>query len=77
MSHSVRKILESGACVVPHKLPEHLADMSTHVDWSGFLTDSILQDVDTTVALEKVREVGEVFEDIPLIFSCSHASKKS
>jgi len=65
MAHSVRKILESGQCVVPHKLPEHLADLSTHVDWSSFLTDSVLQDVDTTVALEKIRQVGEVFEDIP------------
>ncbi len=68
MAHSVRKIMESGQCVVPHKLPEHLADLSTHVDWSNFLTDSILQDVDTTVALEKIREVGEVFEDIPQDF---------
>ena len=65
MSHSVRKILESGACVVPHKLPEHLADLSTHVYWGSYLTDSILKDVDTTVTLDKVREVGEVFEDIP------------
>jgi 2-oxoglutarate dehydrogenase E1 component len=65
MSDSVRNILESGQCVVPHKLPEQLADLSTHVYWNSFLTDSILKDVDTTVSLETIREVGEVFEDIP------------
>jgi len=68
MAHSVRKILESGECVVPHKLPEHLADLSTHISWTGFLTDSILQDVDTTVALEKIREVATAFEQIPKDF---------
>ena len=68
MAHSVRRILESGQCVVPHKLPEHLADMSTHVDWNGFLTDSILQDVDTSVPLAKIREVAEVFERVPQDF---------
>jgi 2-oxoglutarate dehydrogenase E1 component len=65
MAHSVRRILESGECIVPHKLPEHLADLSTHVDWSGFVTDSILQDVDTSVPLTRIREVAEAFEQIP------------
>ncbi|MBE9559686.1 MAG: 2-oxoglutarate dehydrogenase E1 component [Proteobacteria bacterium] len=65
MAHSVRRILESGQCVVPHKLPEHLADMSTHVDWNGFITDSILTDVDTSVPLAGIREVAETFEQVP------------
>ncbi len=65
MAHSVRKILESGECVVPHKLPESEADMSTHVNWNGYLTDSILKDVDTSVSLAEVREVAEVFERLP------------
>ncbi len=65
MSHSVRSILESGECVVPHKLPEHLADPSTHVNWNVYLTDSILKDVDTSVPLSRVREVAEVFEKVP------------
>ncbi len=65
MAHSVRRILESGECVVPHKLPESKADLSTHIDWSGYLTESVLKDVDTSVSLAKVRKVAEVFERLP------------
>ena len=65
MAKSVRSILESGECVVPHKLPEHKADLSTHVSWNEFITDSILLDVDTRVPLKKLREVAKVFENIP------------
>jgi len=65
MAHSVRRILESGECVVPHKLPESKADLSTHIDWSGYLTDSVLTDVDTSVSLAKIRQVAEVFERLP------------
>jgi 2-oxoglutarate dehydrogenase E1 component len=68
MALSVRRILESGECIVPHKLPEHLADLSTHISWSKFITDSILQDVDTTVALANIREVAETFEQVPKDF---------
>lgn len=68
MAKSVRKILESGQCVVPHKLPEHLADLSTHMEWSGFICDSILQDVDTTVSLARIRQVAKVFESLPAGF---------
>ena len=68
MAHSVRKILESGTCVVPHKLPESLADQSTHVKWEKYLSDSILTDVDTTVPLPVIREVGGVFENLPANF---------
>ena len=68
MAHSVRKILESGTCVVPHKLPESLADQSTHVKWEKYLSDSILADVDTTVPLPVIREVGGVFENLPANF---------
>lgn len=65
MAHSVRKILESGECVVPHKLPESKADLSTHIDWDVYLTDSVLKDVDTSVSLAKIRQVAEVFEHLP------------
>ena len=65
MAHSVRRILESGECVVPHKLPESKADLSTHIDWNGYLTDSVLKDVDTSVSLAKIRQVAEVFERLP------------
>jgi len=65
MSHSVRKILESGECVVPHKLPEFKADLSTHVKWGKYVADSILQDVDTTVSLKILREVADAMNQVP------------
>ncbi len=65
MAHSVRKILESGECVVPHKLPASKADLSTHMDWSEYTCDSILKEIDTGAALESIREVGKTFEQIP------------
>jgi 2-oxoglutarate dehydrogenase E1 component len=68
MTRSVRKILESGACVVPHKLPAAQADLSTHVDWSGYVSDSILKDVDTGVSIKRIRKVAEVFERVPRNF---------
>ncbi|NOQ69142.1 MAG: 2-oxoglutarate dehydrogenase E1 component, partial [Gammaproteobacteria bacterium] len=68
MAFSVRSILESGECIVPHKLPQHKADMSTHVSWNEYIGDSILKDVDTTVPLSMIREVGKVFEQLPAGF---------
>ncbi len=68
MAFSVRSILESGECVVPHKLPQHKADRSTHVSWNEYIGDSILKDVDTTVPLSMIREVGKVFEQLPAGF---------
>lgn len=65
MSHSVRKILESGQCVVPHKLPEFKADLSTHIKWKKYVKDSILDDVDTTVTLKELREVANAMNQVP------------
>jgi 2-oxoglutarate dehydrogenase E1 component len=65
MSHSVRKILESGECVVPHKLPEFKADLSTHVKWSEYVADSILLDVDTTVPIKTIRKVAKAMNQVP------------
>jgi 2-oxoglutarate dehydrogenase E1 component len=65
MWHSVRKILESGECVVPHKLPEFKADLSTHVKWGQYVADSILLDVDTTVSLKTIRQVAKAMNQVP------------
>ena len=65
MAQNVRSVLESGECMVPHKLDSEMADASTLVDWKKYLTDSILDDVDTAVSLEEIRSVGEVFEHVP------------
>ena len=65
MAQGTREILESGACIVPHKLPESKADMSTHVKWQQYVTASILDDVDTTVTLQTVRNVGHAINTVP------------
>ena len=65
MAHSVRKILESGECIVPHKLPEFKADLSTHVKWGKYVADSILKDVDTTVSLKTIRKVATAMNQVP------------
>jgi 2-oxoglutarate dehydrogenase E1 component len=65
MVGSVRKILESGQCVVPHKIQQQLVDSSSRIDWKKYLTDSILHDVDTTVPLAEIRKIGEAFETLP------------
>ncbi len=65
MVGSVRKILESGQCVVPHKIQQQLVDSSSRTDWKKYLTDSILHDVDTTVPLAEIRKIGEAFETLP------------
>ena len=65
MAKSVREILESGECVVPHKLPDSKADLSTHVSWQPYITDSILADVDTTVSIERLREVAKGMNYVP------------
>ena len=76
MAHSVRKILESGKCVVPHKLPESEADLSTHVNWSRYTTDSILKDVDTSVKLSSVRAVAKVMNAVPTNFKLQSRVEK-
>jgi 2-oxoglutarate dehydrogenase E1 component len=65
MAESVREILESGECVVPHKLPNSQADQSTHVSWLEYVEDSILADVDTTVSIERFREVATGMNYVP------------
>ncbi|HEB81560.1 MAG TPA: 2-oxoglutarate dehydrogenase E1 component [Gammaproteobacteria bacterium] len=65
MVQATREILESGACIVPYKLPESKADMSTHVKWQQYVTASIIDDVDTTVTLQTVRDVGHAINSIP------------
>ena len=76
MAHSVRKILESGECVVPHKLPESEADISTHVNWARYTTDSILKDVDTSVELSVLREVAKTMNTVPTGFKLQSRVEK-
>ena len=68
MARSVREILESGECVVPHILPESDADSSTHIKWQKYIDDSILLDVDTTVTLKRIRKVSKAMNHVPQNF---------
>lgn len=76
MAQGVREILESGECVVPHKLPESQADMSTHVSWGEYTTDSILLEVDTTISLPRMREVAEAMVNVPENFQLQSRVQK-
>jgi len=76
MSQGVREILESGECIVPHKLPNSKADLSTHVNWTPYITDSILKDVDTTVSLEKIRAVAQGMNFVPPDFQLQSRVEK-
>jgi len=68
MALSTRKILESGECVVPHKLQQDMVDTSASVNWAKFLTASILDDVDTTMPLNEFRKIAEKLERLPQNF---------
>ncbi|MFV2003842.1 MAG: 2-oxoglutarate dehydrogenase E1 component [Gammaproteobacteria bacterium] len=76
MAHSVREILESGECIVPHKLPKSEADQSTYISWDEFITDSILKEVETATPLTMLREVAKVFERIPANFQLQSRVEK-
>ncbi len=65
MQKSVRKILEAGECVVPHRLPEAQSDLSTHVNWQPFMVDSILDNVNTGVRIKPLQRIAEVMTLVP------------
>jgi len=65
MEKSVRQILESGDCVVPHILPEEQIDQSVHIDWHPYMTASILDSVETGVPIKLLREVSAVMTHVP------------
>jgi 2-oxoglutarate dehydrogenase E1 component len=62
---NVRKALESGHCVLPHKLPSGSHDTVKTVDWKAYTTASLLDDVETGVPIETMRELAATLEQIP------------
>jgi 2-oxoglutarate dehydrogenase E1 component len=62
---NVRKALESGYCVVPHKLPDDEVDTSEHLDWKPYITASSLDDVGTGVDLGVIRKTSAMLEQLP------------
>jgi len=65
MAHSVRRILESGECVVPHKLRDDEVDTSELVDWTIYKSGSTLDDVETGVANNIMRKLSDAMQQLP------------
>jgi len=61
----VRKALESGRCVLPHKLPDGVPDKIIHVDWRPYTAASLLDDVETGVPIETIRELAATLQQLP------------
>ncbi len=62
---NVRKALESGHCVLPHKLPNGSHDTVKVIDWKAYTTASLLDDVETGVSIETIRELAATLEQFP------------
>ena len=62
---NVRKTLESGRCVLPHKLPNGIDDNAEHLDWKQYISASLLDDVETGVSIEIIRELAATLEQLP------------
>jgi len=62
---NVRKALESGRCVLPHKLPNGIYDSAEHLDWKTYTSASLLDDVETGVSIETIRELAATLEQLP------------
>jgi 2-oxoglutarate dehydrogenase E1 component len=62
---NVRKALEAGHCVVPHKLPDDEVDSSEYMDWKPYIAASTLDDVDTGVELEIIRKLSATLDQLP------------
>ena len=61
----VRKVLEAGDCVVPHKLPDEEIDTSDLIDWKPFTSSSTMEDIDTGVAVEVMRKLSDTMQQLP------------
>jgi 2-oxoglutarate dehydrogenase E1 component len=65
---NVRRALESGHCVLPHKLPGGSVDTVGHINWSKYTNASLLDDVETGVPIETIRELASAMEQLPEAF---------
>ncbi|MDH3342572.1 MAG: 2-oxoglutarate dehydrogenase E1 component, partial [Gammaproteobacteria bacterium] len=65
----VRKVLEAGDCVVPHKLKDEEVDASELIDWKPFSRCSTMQDVETGVAVDVMRKLSDTMQQLPDGFS--------
>ncbi len=65
MVTEVRKVLESGKCVVPHKLPKESDDTIKLTNWKPYLVASILDDVETGVPIKTIRSLIDTMNQLP------------
>ena len=65
MVTDVRTALERGECVVPHKLPDASLDKTELTQWQPYVQASILDDVDTGVPIQTIRELAATLEQMP------------
>ena len=65
VAKNVRRALESGRCVLPHKLPDGSPDNIIHMDWKSCSTASLLEDVETGVPIEAIRSLSATLEQLP------------
>ena len=65
----VRKALEAGDCVVPHKLQDDEVDNSDLIDWKPFTNCSTLEDGETGVAVDVMRKLSDAMQQLPEGFS--------
>ena len=65
VARNVRRALESGRCVLPHKLPDGSPDNITHMDWKAYSTASLLDDVETGAPIETIRELSATLKQLP------------
>jgi 2-oxoglutarate dehydrogenase E1 component len=62
---NVRKALETGRCVLPHKLPDGSPDKTMHMDWKPYSKASLLDDVETGVPIETIRKLATTMQQLP------------
>lgn len=62
---NARKALESGRCVLPHKLPDSSPDKTMHMDWKPYSSASLLDDVETGVPIETIRKLATALQQLP------------
>ncbi len=72
----VRQRLEAGECMVLRKLPDSRVDHSSRVNWKLYAQASILDEVDTTVALDEIRRLQKLMEVLPEGFELQNRVSK-
>ncbi|MDH5612042.1 MAG: 2-oxoglutarate dehydrogenase E1 component [Gammaproteobacteria bacterium] len=76
MVDDVRNLLEAGECMVAHKLPDEEVDASDLIDWKPYTSASTLDDVETGVAIDVMRKLSDIMQQLPEGFSLNPRVEK-